>query len=264
MYHIVEQCSILWYLCMKSLHKVLDVIDAIGSTGSVGIRELSGWLGFPPATTHRIVATLMERRYVKQDPETKKYSLSVKFLELGSRVQEQFDLTSAARPHILKLMSESMESVNVAVRDEDEVVYLDHVRSSHSMLQLFTKVGARAPLYCTGVGKMFLSQWDASEVDAYLQRTRREKFTDHTLVTEKEIQNALSLIRKRGYATDDEEMEKGVQCVAAIIRDYRNGPVGAISISGAATRMTKEKISSLGKMVYDCANVVSRDMGWTP
>ena len=138
---------------MKSLHKVLDVIDAVGNGGSVGIRELSSRLGFPPATTHRIIATLLERHYVRQDPETKKYALSVKFLELGSRVQEQFDLTRVARPHILKLMTETRESVNLAVQDKDEVVYLDHVRSSHSMLQLFTKVGARVPLYCTGVGK---------------------------------------------------------------------------------------------------------------
>ena len=247
---------------MKSLHKVLDVIDAIGNAGSVGIRELSKQIGFPPATTHRIIATLVERRYVKQDPETKKYALSVKFLELGSRVQEQFDLTSVARPHILKLMTESMESVNLAVQDEDEVVYIDHVRSSHSMLQLFTKVGARAPLYCTGVGKMFLSQWDKPEVNAYLARTRRKKFTDHTLVAAKEIKEALSRIRERGYSNDDEEMEKGVQCVAALVRDHRHKPVGAISISGAATRITTDKMTHLGIMVCDCAADISRDMGW--
>ncbi len=247
---------------MKSLQKALDAIDAIGKAGSVGVRELSARLGFPPATTHRIMATLMNRHYVRQDPVTKKYALSVKFLELGSRVQEQFDLTSVARPHMMKLMTASRESVNLAMRDGDHVVYLDHVRSEHTMLQLFTKVGARVPLYCTGVGKMFLSLWPGALVEDYLSRVRRRKHTDRTLVTEKEIKAALTRIRKVGYARDDEEMEQGVQCVAALIRNHENQPAGAISISGAATRMPEERIEALGEMVRNCAQDISRDLGW--
>jgi len=151
---------------MKSLLKAIDIIDAVARTDSAGIRELSSMTGFPPSTIHRIVTTLMDRHYLRQDPFTKRYSLSYRFLELGSQVQHQFNLISIARPHLERLMAEAKETVNLAVQDGDSVVYLDCVQSNYSMLQLFTKPGARVPLYATAVGKMFLSRMPESELTA--------------------------------------------------------------------------------------------------
>ena len=94
---------------MKSLHKVLDVIEAVAREGSIGIRELSARTGFPPATIHRMTSTLVDRRYLKRDPVSKRLSLSVQFLELGTKVQQHFSLTAVARPHLEKLMDETMK-----------------------------------------------------------------------------------------------------------------------------------------------------------
>ena len=112
---------------MKSLLKAIDTIEAVAEAGSAGIRKLSSMTGFPPSTIHRIAATLVKKNYFQQDPVTKRYSLSFRFLELGSRVQQQTHLTSIARPHLEQLMSETRESINLAVRDGDSAIYLDSV-----------------------------------------------------------------------------------------------------------------------------------------
>jgi len=247
---------------MKSLHKVLDIIDAVGKAGSLGIGEISDQLGFPPSTIHRIVSTLAMRGYFKQDAENRRYALSVKFLELASMVQLQINLTSIARPHLEDLMAETRESANIAVQDEDEVTYLDVVQSKHSMLQLFTKVGARVPLYCTGVGKLFLSQMEEAEIKAYLKRTRRTHFTSNTLVEGSAIYTELSHIRARGYAVDNGEMEDGVRCIASLVFDHRGRPAAAVSISGAAMRIIPDRIGHLGQSVKDCASNISQALGY--
>jgi DNA-binding IclR family transcriptional regulator len=248
---------------MKSLHKVLDIIEAVAKSGSMGIRELSTVTGFPPPTIHRITSTLVARQYLKQNPLTRRLSLSIQFLELGTKVQQQFNLTAIARPHLEKLMSETKESVNLAVQDGDHVAYMDHVRSDYTMLQLFTRPGARVPLYCTGVGKMFMSRWTPSDVDEYLNRTPLVRYTPHTITDRARLMDELVRIRARHYAVDNEEMEQGVRCVAALVVDHRAKPVAALSISGAAMRITPKEIKSFAKSLKACSRVISEELGFT-
>ncbi len=248
---------------MKSLHKVLNLIEAIARSGSVGVRELSAQVGYPPPTVHRITSTLIERGYLRQDAVTRRLSLSVQFLELGAQVQQQFNLTAIARPHLERLMAECREAVNLAVQDGDYVAYLDHVRSNYSMLQLFTRPGARAPLYCTGVGKMFLSHWMESEVEAYLDRVPLSPRTPRTIVDRRKLLEELDRIRTEGFSVDDEEMEKGVRCVASMILDHSGRPAGAVSISGAAMRLTPAKIKPFARSVKACSLAISRELGFT-
>jgi DNA-binding IclR family transcriptional regulator len=247
---------------MKSLHKALDIIDAVGKLGKAGIREISQLTGYPPATTHRIASTLVLRRYFNQDPVTKNYSLALRFLELGTKVQQHFDLTAIARPHLQRLMSKTGESANLAVQDRYSVIYLDQVQSDKSMLKIFTQLGTRAPLYSTGVGKMFLSQWIKEELDEYLDRTDLVPFTPHTLVNRSDIISELEKISERGYSIDNEETEAGVRCVAALVFDHRQQVAAAVSISGAALRITPDRIEEFGQNVKECALAISRDLGF--
>jgi DNA-binding IclR family transcriptional regulator len=249
---------------MKSLSKAIDTIDAVAEAGSAGIRELSSITGFPPSTIHRIAATLVQKKYFQQDPVTKKYSLSFRFLELGSMVQQQTHLTSIARPHIERLMAETRESVNLAVRDGDSMVYLDIARSNHSILQLFTRPGARVPLYATGVGKLFLSKMEKAELDAYLKRSNITPFTPYTLVEKNKIISDLEQIRSQGYSVDNEEMEEGVRCVAALIFDHQGKPTASVSITGAAMRVKPDRIKHFGNLVNNCALAISRQLGFNP
>jgi DNA-binding IclR family transcriptional regulator len=247
---------------MKSLNKALDIIDAVNKLGSAGIRDISSMTGFPSSTVHRIAATLVKRQYFNQDPVTKNYSLSLRFLELGTKVQQQFDLPTIARPHLQKLMSETGESANLVILDGDSAMYLDQVQSNKSMLKIFTQLGTRVPLYSTGVGKLFLSRWSKAELDSYLKRTRLICHTPNTLTRRSRILNELEQISVRGFSVDNEEMEAGVRCVAALVFDHQQQVVAAISISGAAMRITPERIEDLGKTVKQCALDISRDLGF--
>lgn len=247
---------------MKSLHKSLDIIETIAEHGQASIREIAAETGFPPATIRRIASTLVERRYLKQDPIAKTYAISLQFLKLGYRAQEQIDVSAISLPHLRRLMIETEESANLAIQDGDEVVYLNHVKSEKSMLKIFTQLGARAPLYTTGVGKMFLSRWSKSELDSYLQRTDRKSFTPNTLVSRNEIIEELARISKMGCAVDNEEMEVGVRCVAAIVLNHSSQAVAAVSISGAALRITTDRIQYFGEKVKQCALAISYELGY--
>ena len=249
---------------MKSLIKAIDIINAVAEAGSAGIRELSTITGYPASTVHRIAATLVARHYFQQDPVTKKYALSFRFLELGTQVQQKIHLTSIALPHIEQLMEEARESVNLAVRDGDSMVYVDSVHSNHSVLQLFTRPGARVPLYATGVGKLFLSTMPESELDEYLGKTELTPFTPYTLVDRTKIMENLELIRNQGYSVDNEEMEEGVRCVAALIYDHQGKPAASVSITGAAMRVTPDRIKHFGKLVNSCAAAISSQLGFNP
>jgi len=248
---------------MKSLRKVLDIIDEVGEAGSMGIREISSRTGFPSPTVHRILSTLVERRYLEKDPSTKKYALSLRFLQLGTKVQQRFNLPAVARPHMHRLMLQTKESVNLAVKDGDEAVYLDHIRSDYSLLQLFTQAGAHVSLYATGVGKLFLSQMSQQELDSYLERVTLTPRTPHTFVEPGVLDKELSRIRSSGFAVDDEEFEMGVRCVAALLFNHLGEHVGAISISGAVVRITPDRIEPFGRMVKGSASVISRDLGFS-
>lgn len=247
---------------MKSLLKAIDTIDAVARAGSAGIRQLSSMTGLPPSTVHRIVATLTAKHYFRQDPLTKRYSLSFRFLELGSEVQKQFNLVSIARPHLERLMAEARESVNLAVQDQDSAVYLDCVPSNYSMLQLFTKPGARVPLYATAVGKIFLSRMSESDLNAYLERTTLTLNTPYTRIEPDKIIEDLKQIRHQGYSVDDEEMEEGVRCVAALIYDHNGQPAAAISISGASMRIAPARVSYFGELTLNCAANISQELGY--
>ena len=249
---------------MKSLLKAIDTIDAVAEAGSVGIRELSSITGFPPSTIHRIVTALVEKNYFQQDPVTRRYSLSFRFLELGARFQQQTHLTAIALPHLEGLMAATRESVNLAVPDGDSMVYLDIVQSHYTMLQLFTRPGARVPLYATGVGKLFLSLMEDSELDAYLQRTQPTAITPHTLITRKDLLKDLKIIRQQGYAVDNQEMEEGVRCVAALIYDHLGKPTAAVSVTGTATRVKSDRIKHYGNLVNACAAAISAQLGFKP
>lgn len=247
---------------MKSLHKTLDIIEVVAQAGEIGIRDISIKTGFPPATIHRIASTLVKRRYLNQNPVTKQYSLSFLFLEFGSKVQEQFDLSAIARPYLKRLVNDTQESANLVIQDYDEVVYIDQVKNEKSMLKIFTRLGARAPLYNTGVGKILLSQWSKADIDSYLDRTDRKPYTSNTLVKRDEIIKELKQSSSRGFSVDNEEMENGVRCIAALIFDHKGKATAAVSISGAAMRITPDRIDYFGQKVKECTSAISRELGF--
>ena len=248
---------------MKSLEKAIQIIELISESSGMGVREMSGLTGYPPATVHRIVAALAARKYLQQDPRSRTYTLAPRFMELGERAQKQFDLVPVARVHLEELLQKAGENANLTVRDGWEVVYIDHLHSNEHSLQLFTRLGARVPLYCCGVGKMFLSYFEEEELDRYLQSSEFHQYTPYTFIEPKLMREEITLIRKQGYAIDNQEKEMGVRCVAAPIVGRGSDIVASLSISGATQRVSEDRLPELVALVVECGARISRDLGWS-
>lgn len=247
---------------MTSLDKALALLDALGRLGHAGIKALSQTTGIPPSTVHRLLSVLAQGSYVRQDPKNREYRLSIKLLELGAKVRSGLDLAGLAGPFMKRLARQSGETVNLVVFDNVEAVYVEQESETRSMLRMFTRVGARVPLYCSGVGKAFLATWDEQAVRGYFRRARALRRTPRTILDVEKLLGELAVIRGTGYAVDNEEMEEGVRCAAAVVYRFQGQVAGAMSISGPSARLPLERMPEAGAMLLREASALSGHLGF--
>jgi IclR family acetate operon transcriptional repressor len=246
---------------VQSVDRTLDVLESLASRrGATGISELSALVGLHVSTVHRLLATLVDRGYVRQDPDSSRYHLGSRIFTLASAADLHLDLRLVARPYLERMMRNSGETANLVTVSGGEVVYLDQVASLH-LVKMFTAPGMRAPLYCTGTGKVMLAFKDREFAEPVLAAPMR-RFTPKTIVTRSGLESELATIRKNGYCVDNEEMEEGVRCLAVPIFDRRNDCIGAMSVSGPTTRMTPERVEKLSITARAIASELSRQLGF--
>jgi IclR family acetate operon transcriptional repressor len=246
---------------VQSVDRTLDVLESLASRrGATGISELSQLVGLHVSTVHRLLATLVDRGYVRQDPDSSRYHLGSRIFTLASAADVHLDLRLVARPYLERMMRSSGETANLVTATENEVVYLDQVASLH-LVKMFTAPGMRAPLYCTGTGKVIMAFKGGAFAEPVLSGPMR-RFTPRTIVTRAALEAELGVIRKNGYCVDNEEMEEGVRCLAVPIFDRRNECIGAMSVSGPTTRMTHERVEKLSVTARTIAGELSRQLGY--
>ena len=241
--------------------KLFQVIELLAENGPMGIMELSASLGFHKSTVHRLVASLQYMGYIRQDEESLKYSLSLKFLEIGSRILEQTSMAALIHPSLKRLSEQTGETVHLVKREGTEAVYIDQVESFASSIRMVSRVGSRIPLYCSGVGKALLADLTDQEIGEIWKNSRIRKLTPRTITELPVLMERVEQVRKDGYAVDDEENEEGVRCIAASLRDYHKDPVYALSISAPANRMTDQRILELKEYVLAFRQDLSRSLG---
>lgn len=190
-----------------------------------------------------MLSTLLYRGLVKQEEETKKYSLGIKLLEYGREFINGFELKDEVRPFLEALVEKINETGHFVIEDQGEVVYIDKVESTHNLRQ-FSKVGRRAPMHCTAVGKAILAHKSEEEIEAIIKDKGLKVYTNNTINNLKKLKKELKEVRLKGYALDNEEIQEHLKCIAVPIFNYKNKVVGAISISGLKARMMDvEKIA---------------------
>ena len=196
-----------------------------------------------PSTAHRLLGTLVARGYAAQNPASGRYLLGYKLLELTSGVQDRLErLRTAARPHLEAIQDETGETTNLVVLEGRDVVYIESVSGTRSV-RLYTEVGRSIPAHTSGAGKALLAWRDPADVATLLDGAPLAPSTPRTLTTLAALQEDLAKIRRRGYATDNEEHELGVACVATPVLDH-GPPIAAISVSGPISRMTPTRRTS--------------------
>jgi IclR family transcriptional regulator, KDG regulon repressor len=250
---------------VQSVVRTLQILEALAAAGEMGLTDLAARVGLHKSTLFRFMRTLCDLGYARRDPDTERFSLTLKVFELGSSVYARVDLVKLAGPCLLQLSSTTQETVHLAVLDGPRLVYLSKLESTRSLrVAMRSGVGLTAPAYCTGVGKVLLAFSEGAALDAYLEACDLVRFTERTIADRRKLRAELQAIRSRGWAVDDEEHERGVRCVAAPVRDREDAVVAALSVSGPTVRLTLDRIDGVRSLVCEAAEELSRLLGFSP
>jgi IclR family acetate operon transcriptional repressor len=241
---------------VQSLERAFELLEAMADAGGViGLSRLAQESGLALPTIHRLVRTLVDLGYVRQEP-SRQYSLGPRLIRLGESASRL--LGTWSRPYLTGLVDALGESANLAILDGDRVVYVAQVQSRQSM-RMFTEVGRRVYPHCTAVGKAMLAHLPPSDVQAMLGRTGMPAQTEHTITEPARFAEEIDRVRAQGYAIDDGEQEIGVRCVAVSLLGTSNRL--AVSVSGPAPRMTPDVVERavplLRQAAEDLADVLN-------
>lgn len=247
---------------LTSLDKSLQVMDLLSKNPQgLSLLELSAVLDFPKSTIHHILDTLLPYDYVAKDPETRKYSLGFKFLEIGRRILDNIDIRRIARKYLRELHDECNETVHLAILRNGRVIYIDKIDTPGG-LSLATYIGFTTDPHAAAGGKVLLSELSSKEIVNIYQDKPLRVYGKNTITDLDQLLEELRRVGNQGYAIDDEEYYEGVRCVAAPIR-AGGEIVAALSITGSIFTMTMERIhGELKGLVMKKAEEISSQMRW--
>ena len=247
---------------IKSLHRAINILDLFDEqTTHLGITEIAETMGLHKSTAAGLVYTLEYNGYLGQDAETRKYGLGFKLVERASTLLDQLDVRQVALPHLQELRAWCGESVNLAVRDGGQIVYIERLTSTQS-LGMRAKVGYRAPMHCTALGKAILSGLPQQRVVDFMAQYGLPDATVHSITDHARFLEEIDRTREQGFAIDNEENEVGVRCVAAPIFDHSDRPVAAVSVSSPVLRFPMSEVPRYGQMVVEVASAISAGLGY--
>ena len=245
---------------LRSVNNALAVLESFSvERPEVGVTELSHSLGLGKSTVHRLLTSLASRGYVRKNPETDRYCLGFKSFEVGSLIANRGAIREVAAPFLRSLMLATKETVHLGVLDEWEVVYIDKMEGDQP-LQMYSRIGRRAPLHCTALGKALVA-WETDDWLERFLRRRLRAYTESTIVESGDLRREFVKIRAARYAVDGEEFALGLKCVAAPLFDHSRRVVASIGIAGPAARLSSDRLPRLASLVRESAAGASRALG---
>ncbi|HEY8583811.1 MAG TPA: IclR family transcriptional regulator [Capillimicrobium sp.] len=246
---------------IKSVARALTVIEALSAhREGAELTALARELSLPKGSVYRVLRTLLDFGYVRQDPVTERYALGVRFLHIAASVEHGTDVRALARPALVRLSEQTAETVHLAVPENDHMVYIDKVESRRAVV-MASRVGQQLPLHCSALGKAYLSVLAPDERRAVAARLPLERRTARTLVDLDALLEDLEHCVERGFAIDDLENEDGLRCVGAAIVDSRGSAVAALSVSAPASRFSLPAARKVGRLCAQLADEVSEALG---
>jgi IclR family acetate operon transcriptional repressor len=226
-----------------------------------GVSELSRELKLHKSTVSRLMRTLEQGGLLSRSPETERYRLGVGLIGLAAQVVSYIDVRQAARPFLRQLAETWQETVNLSVLDAGQVVNLEQFVPRTRQVKNIGWVGRRMCTHCTAAGKVLLAHLPQDERDQFLQADL-EPFTPHTITDPDDLRQELARVRQRGYAVAQEELEEGLNVVAAPIHDHAGRVVASISVAGPAYRVTPDIFPQLAARLMDTAAEISEQLGY--
>jgi DNA-binding IclR family transcriptional regulator len=244
---------------LQSVTRAMRSLEMIAEAGELGVTELGRRLGVHKATASRLASTLADRGLVERDPLTDRYRLGFGLIRLAGAAMAGLDLVTTARPVLEDLADRTRETVNLGVLSGDGVVYIDQITGTRSIVAV-SWVGRRTPLHCTSNGKVLLAYMSEKERARHLSG-ELERRTQNTVVEKDRLLSQLQEIRVRGYAQALEELEEGLNAVAAPVRQADGSVVASLSVSGPAFRMPPMDLPRIGRLAMQAASTISRRLG---
>lgn len=243
-----------------SVIKAIDVINCLAqSDRELGVTEISGALGMGVSATYHLLNTLRECNIITQSEKSKKFKLSLKLWQIGMLAYGQNDISITLTPFLKKLRDLTGETANLTVLDNDHIVYIAQ-EESVKPIKMFTKIGASAPLHCTGAGKILLAYQNEDRRKSIVNNLVLERYTENTIIEKADLSNELIKIKEQGYGFDEEERNVDVFCIGAPIFGVNDEVIACISISGPKSRFTKKVFPNWIKMVVEVAKESSEFM----
>ena len=245
---------------IKVLDKTLKILELFNKRGrELTVTEINDLLGFNKASTFRIIKNLENAGYLEKDPDTLKYKLGSKIYYLGSLAEPHTNVRKTARPFLQKLNEECDETVHLAVLHRGEALYLDKIEGKKT-IRVITSIGMKLPAHCSGVGKVLLADLSEQGLEEIIREKGLPRRTANTITDPKKLRAELAQIRQQGYAIDCEEIEEGLECAAAPVRNSKGEVVAAVSVSVPRDRFNKETSMFVSK-VEKTAQAISDLMG---
>ncbi|MCL2578978.1 MAG: IclR family transcriptional regulator [Oscillospiraceae bacterium] len=247
----------------QSSDKLLSLIELLSEQPEpIRLQDISRLSGLNPSTALRFINALSRRGYLAQDADTGRYYLTFKICGLAQSISSHMSVRKIALPFLRELSNVFSESCNLAVESNMSVLYVEVASSQNRTLVSTQRIGNAAALHCTGVGKLFLSQYPSDKLTGLLGQRPLEAFTEHTITDPQALGRELAHVRAVGFAYDNEECEDGTRCIAAPVRDFTGKIVAGISVSGPAVRMSDEHIAEHLPSLLDCTKQISLRLGW--
>ena len=251
----------------QSLERGLAVLSAFRSGRPLlGVSELGREIGLERSTTHRYVATLAALGYLQQDAATRKYRLGPRVLDLGFSAINSMEVREVAAPHLRRLSDDTGFTVNMAILDGADVVYVERCRSAQAgqrEIDLNLHVGSRLPAYCTSLGKVLLAFSPPHERAAVLDRTEFSQRGPNTIVSRRALEAELARVREAGFATNNEELAYGLRSIAAPILSREGDAVAAINLAAHSSMMPMERLAEqLSPTLRRAAADISAQIGY--
>jgi DNA-binding IclR family transcriptional regulator len=246
---------------LKVVAKTFRVIEALSHAKSgVPLSELARHLEQPKATVFRILFTLKQLGYVEQDPLTETYKLSPqRNWQTQNEVRET--LKAIARPHMERILARFEQTVCLGMLDQDQILYIEILEGLRS-IRMAATVNAYAPVHSTSLGKSILAFLEGPEAEGVLSRKPVTKLTGKTITSMGVLKRHLALVRKKGYAVDNEETERGARCVGAPIYNTQGRPFAAMSVSGPISYIQGALVPEIAGTLKDACGKTSRQMGY--
>ncbi|CAB1367987.1 IclR family transcriptional regulator [Denitratisoma oestradiolicum] len=243
---------------IQVIERMMKLLDTLSyHHDPISLKQLALETGLHPSTAHRILAAMASADFVERaEPGT--YRLGIRLLELGNIVKSRINIRDSAMPLMQQLHQRLGESINLGVRQGDEIVYVERTSSGRSSVRVVHLVGARAPLHVTAVGKLYLAEGNAESVRDYARRTGLPGRTPGSITNIVALEKELARVRRHGVAFDNEEIELGLRCVAAPVRDDAGHLVAGLSVSAPADRYSDDWIP----IVRETADALSNAIGY--